>query len=77
MHAYEKLVDLYVNSKDNSLDQQTIIDCKNDSVYSIDRVIQQFKFLVTNMPASAEYYIVKGYLETVFGVRIVKTLEEM
>ena len=77
MHAYKKLVDLYVNSKDDSLDQQTVIDCKNDSVYSIDRVIQQFKFLVTSMPESVEYYIVKGYLEAVFGVRIVKTLEEM
>lgn len=77
MGIYDRLINLYVNSEDSDLDRQIVTECKCDSVCSIDKVVRQFKFLTNNMHDSEEYLIVKKYLESIFGMRIIKTLEEM
>lgn len=77
MGIYDRLINLYVNSEDSDLDRQIVVECKCDSVCSIDKVVRQFKFLTNNMHDSEEYLIVKKYLESIFGMRIIKTLEEM
>lgn len=77
MGIYDRLINLYVNSEDSDLDRQIVAECRCDSVCSIDKVVRQFKFLTNNMHDSEEYLIVKKYLESIFGMRIIKTLEEM
>ena len=77
MRLYEKLIKMYTESIDTKLNSEVVRQCETNSVFSIELVVKQFHYLVLNSKGSEEYLIVKRFLVSIFGSRIIEELEEM